>query len=197
MRIYEIIKETIEPIAPVASVTATAAQEPSKVQIATALKKVAGNTPVGPTGNPGVDNLLFTVGALSKKVGGIANAVGRGLNAIGGAFANNTSLQRTKFATGARRGAEITRGIPRNPEDTQKISKGQQQATGINRVPMAQVDSDDLIKLFTDAAAGKPCNPTGNPGIDGLLERAKLIKTPAQSTAAAPVGANIDQDIAG
>jgi hypothetical protein len=187
MRLYEILVEAVAPIQPVAPVGAEIdadiaqqqqpqqpeAAKPTPVQIATALKKLAGGTPVKPTGNAGIDNLLFKVGGLSKSVGGIANAVGRGLNAIGKGFANNTSLQRTQFNKTPRRGADIARGIPQNPEDTKKISAGQKLATGIERVPMGQIDADDLVELFKDAAGGQPFNLTGNAGVDSVLTRTK------------------------
>lgn len=195
MRLYEILSEAITPVQPVApagaDIDADIAQQqqpqqqqakPNTAQIATALKKVAGGAPVGPTGNAGIDNILFSVGGLTKKVGGIANALGRGLNAIGKGFANNTTLQRTQFKP-VRSGADIAKGIPQNPDDTKKISAGQQKATGVSRVPMAQIDNDDLATLFKDAAGGKKGNPTGNEGIDAILGRAGLLNTPPEQQA--------------
>lgn len=151
------------------------ATPPNTQQVATALKKLAGAQPVGPTGNVGVDDLLFRVGGLRKKVGAVVNALGRGLNAIGGAFAKSTSISRTQFS-GPRRGADMVRGVAKN--DSKPVSAGQQVASGIKSIPTLskELTNDQLIELFKKAAAGKQCDqPTDNANIDYLLNRAGLL----------------------
>ena len=155
---------------------ATPAPKPNTQQVATALKKVAGMQPVGPTGNVGLDDLLFRIGGLRKKVGAVANTVGRGLNALTGAVAGATSIQRTQFNKPMRRGAELMRGVPR--ADAKPVSTGQQQATGIQSQPTMknQLSNEQLVTLFQQVAGGQAVNPTGNQGIDYLLQRAELLK---------------------
>ena len=109
--------------------------------------------------------------------------MGRGLNAAGSAFANHTRRQNTQFSYKPRSGTDIAKGIPQNPDDTKKISTGQQKATGINRVPMDQIDTNQLITLFKDAAGGGAVNPTKNAGVDNLLTRAGLLNTPPEQQA--------------
>lgn len=149
--------------------------EPTQQQIATALKGLASGQPVGETGNIGVDNLLFKTAGLRRKVGAVANTIGRGLNAIGGAFRGATSLQRTQFS-GPRRGAEIARAVP--GKEAKPVSTGQQAATGIKSIPSlkTQLTNEQMIELFKQAAGNDKCDQgTGNSNIDYLLQRAGLL----------------------
>lgn len=149
---------------------------PNTQQIATALKKLAGGQPVGPTGNVGIDNLLFKTAGLRKKVGVVGNTIGRGLNAIGGAFAGATSIQRTQFS-GPRSGADIARGVA--AKDTKPVSTGQQVSTGIKSIPSLknELSNDQMADLFVKAAAGQPVSqPTNNANIDYLLQKAGLLE---------------------
>lgn len=186
MRLYEII----EPIAPVGTAdqaiaqagaeqsAATQSKQKSTTPIIDFIRNAAGNQPVKPTGNTGIDNLLFKEAALSKGAGGLSNLIGRGLNAVGGAFAAQTSIQRTKFDRPMRSGAQMRAGVSAQPNAPVKtLSTGQQQTQGLSKTiaPATAPREQVIARLTSVATPNQPVNATGNPGIDDLLIKAGLL----------------------
>lgn len=198
MRLYEII----EPIAPIGAASSTAdqaiaqagaeqsaatqAKQKSTTPIIDFIRSTAGNQPVKPTGNTGIDNLLFKEAALSKGAGGLSNLIGKGLNAVGGAFAAQTSIQRAKFDRPMRSGAQMRAGVSAQPNAPVKtLSTGQQQTQGLDKnISAPQASREQVIARLTSVATpNQPVNATGNPGIDDLLTRAGLLKSGEENAA--------------
>jgi hypothetical protein len=196
MRANEFLKEAIAPIAPIApqasnaldqTIAQTGSEQPAQVTkpqatpqekpIIDVIRVAAGKQPVKPTGNAGIDNLLFKKAALSKGAGGLTGLIGKGLNAVGGAFAAQTSIQRAKFDRPMRSGAQMAAGLTAEPNQNKTISTGQQQAHKLSaNIQPATATEDQAIALIkANMTANQPVNPTGNPGIDRLLTKANLI----------------------
>lgn len=200
MRIYEIIKETIEPVQPVQPVASnldqaidqaqSPAQQPKNMKaIIDAIRTRAGKQPVQPTKNPGLDNLLFKQAALSTGPGPVANAVGKGLNRMGSAFAAQTGgIKRiASFDRPMRSGAQIRAGLTAEPNQQTSVSSGQQQSQNLNKEinPIAvsrQPATDEQIEAVLKTAAGDtdkyPVHSTRNQNIDRLLKDAGIEVLP-------------------
>jgi hypothetical protein len=198
MRANEFLKEAIAPIAPISGNQPAAGQDQLGAAIAQAeqpqaaqpqttqsnktavidvIRTAANKQPVKPTGNPGLDDLLFKQAALSKGPGLVGNLVGRGLNAIGGAFAAQTSIQRAKFDRPMRSGAQMRAGLTAEPNAGTAVSQGQQQARGLAANVQAKAATDEqVISLIKSSVTpNKPVNSTQNRGIDQLLTKAGVL----------------------
>lgn len=200
MRLYEIITEAIQPVQPVQPVASDLDQTINNVQsppqqprnmkaIIDYIRKMAGNQPVQPTKNPGLDKLLFKQAALSTGPGALANVVGKGLNRIGSAFAAQSGgVKRiASFDRPMRSGAQMRAGLDAVPDQQTAVSTGQQQSQGLNKEinPIAisrQPATEDQVEQFLKAAAGDtdeyPVHSTRNQNIDRLLKGAGIEVLP-------------------
>lgn len=190
MRANEFIVEAIAPIAPIDRVAQdqqaqvdqeqSQATQKSTTPVIDFIRVAAGKQPVKPTGNTGIDNLLFKEAALSKGAGRLTNLIGRGLNAVGGAFAAQTSIQRAKFDRPMRSGAQMRAGLTAQPNAPVKtLSTGQQQAHSLNKTIAAPTASQEQViaRLTAAATPNQPVNATGNSGVDALLIKAGLLNS--------------------